>query len=236
MNTNTPMGSLPQQESPQPAQSIPPTQPRPKKTGKVILWIILVLVLVGAAVVAGWYVGQMNKDQAVETAKQTAKEAGIQEGKKQNDTSSSSSNTNSQEKTATGTTCNADELSMALNPTPNGGAGTFVYTFTLKNVGKRTCTLGGFPGVSLVNDNGNMIGSPAERATNYEEKKLSLAPNIEVKFEVGVPNKDNFPEGKCKEGAMKFRVYPPNDTGYLSVATDVDSWCPGLTTSPVLAM
>ena len=212
-------------------------QPK-KNTGKVILWTILILVLLAGAVVGGWYFGQMNKDQAVNDAKQTAKEEGIQEGKAQGQQSSSnaSSAANAQAKTTKETTCNADELDLTLNPDPSGAAGTFVYTFTLKNMGGRTCTLNGYPGLSLVNDNGNMIGSPADRAHNYEEKKLSLAPNTSVKFEAGVPNKDNFPAGKCKEGATKFRVYPPNDTGYLSVETTVSSWCPGLTVSPVLAM
>lgn len=238
MTTNTPINTeAPQSVPPQPAY-VPSMQPK-KKTGKVILWIIVILILLAGAVVGGWYVGQMNKDKVVNDAKQTAKEEGIQEGKaqaKQSSSSDSASKANSQTKTTTETTCNADELGLTLNPTPSGAAGTFIYTFTIKNIAKRTCTLGGYPGVSLVNDNGNMIGSPAERANNYEEKKLSLAPNTEVKFEVGVPNKDNFPAGKCKEGATKFRVYPPNDTGYLSVSTAVDTWCPGLTTSPVIAL
>jgi hypothetical protein len=87
-----------------------------------------------------------------------------------------------------------------------------------------------------VNDNGNMIGSPAERAKNYTEKKLSVAPNAKVKAEMATANSANFSDGQCKAGATKVRVYPPNDVGYLSVTSPIASWCPGFVISPVLSM
>jgi type II secretory pathway pseudopilin PulG len=221
-NTNMAMGS-----------SMP--QPKKSKAGKVILMVVLAIVLLAAAAAGGWYVGNMQKDKAVEDAKNTAKQEALAEVNANKN--SDASKEKNQAKTATETTCNADELSLAVDPSADGGAGTLTYHLTLKNTGKRTCILGGFPGVSLVNDNGNMVGSPAERATNYEEKKLTLAPNTEVMAMVSVANSDNFSDGQCKEGATKFRVYPPNDTGYLSAPSgSVDSWCPGFMTSPVMTM
>lgn len=219
----------------------PMQQPQPKKSkaGKVILWVLLVVILLVGAGAGGWYLGQMNKNKEVEKAKQDAqashKDTDIANNKNQ-DTNNRPAHEQAPPKTATETTCNADELSLAVQPSAESGAGTIAYDLVLTNTSKRTCILGGFPGISLVNDNGNMIGSPAERATNYEEKKLTLAPNTKVKAVVYTSNSSNFSDGQCKEGATKFRVYPPNDTGYLSVATTVDTWCPGFTTSPVVAM
>jgi len=232
--TTPPMNTeAPQNLPPQPAY-VPPMQPK-KNTGKIILWVVIVLVLLAGAAIGGWYLGKMNQDKAVEDAKQTARLEALAEANK--DKAAGKPQENHNAKTATETTCNADELSLKVDPSADGGAGTFVYHLTLKNTGKRTCVLGGFPGVSLVNDNGNMVGQPAERATNYEEKKLTLEPETEVMVMVGVPNSDNFPAGKCTEGATKFRVYPPNDTGYLSAPSGtVDAWCPGFSTSPVMTM
>jgi len=139
-------------------------------------------------------------------------------------------------KVSTDITCNADELSLATAPAAGGAsAGTFHYDLILTNTGKRTCTLFGYPGVSFVNDNGNQIGNPADRETGQAEAKQTLAPGAKVKSTINVPDPGNFPDGSCKDGATKLRVYPPNDTGYLSVATTSETWCKGFSVTPVQA-
>lgn len=219
---------------------IPPQtqwQPPKKKSnvGKVLSIIFLVIIIAAGAVAGGWYIGKMDKDKAVADAKETARQEALKESAKKDDNTSAPQALTP--KTTTETTCNADELSLTLSPEGEGAAGTIEYQLTLKNTSARTCLLGGFPGVSLVNENGNMIGSPAERAKNYEEKKLTLAPAKEVMIKVSVSNSANFTDGQCKEGATRFRVYPPNDYGYVSTQSGtVKSWCPGFMTSPVLQM
>lgn len=212
------------------------------KAGRVLLWIFLLLLLLAAGLGGGYFYGQMNKQQEIDAAKAQATTDAQEAAKKNQNSNTSSNNSNAQAstapaKTATETTCNADELSLTTTASSSGsGAGTLAYDLILTNTGKRTCILGGFPGVSLVNDNGNMIGSPADRAKNYEEKKLTLAPNTKVKATLSTANPANFSDGQCKSGATKLRVYPPNDTGYLSATSPVTSWCPGMMTSPVLGM
>ena len=219
---------------------IPPQtqwQPQPKKSnmGKVLSIVLLVILLIAGATVGGWYIGNMEKEKAVADAKETAKQEALKSApKKEDNTSTPQALT---PKTTTETTCNADELSLTLSPESNASAGTIEYHLMLKNTSTRTCILGGFPGVSLVNENGNMVGSPAERAKNYEEKKLTLASGKEVMIKVSVSNSANFTDGQCKEGATRFRVYPPNDYGYVSTPSGaIKSWCPGFMTSPVLQM
>lgn len=211
--------------------------PRKSRTGKTVLLILLMLALIVGGIAGGYYWGKMNKDQEVDQAKQTAKQEAQNDTKTDTGNDDASSQTQkTPPKTVTETTCNADELRLEATASSESGAGTLAYDLVLTNSGTRTCILGGFPGVSLVNDNGNMIGSPAERTTNYEEKKLTLAPNGKVKAIVSTSNSSNFSNGECKAGATKLRVYPPNDTGYLSTLTTIDSWCPGFMTSPVLAL
>lgn len=78
-------------------------------------------------------------------------------------------------------------------------------------------------GVSLVNENGNQIGDPAERVADAEKPLVTLNPGDRTQAALTVANSDNLPDGECKDGATKLRVYPPNNTGYLSVGT-VYSW------------
>jgi cytoskeletal protein RodZ len=205
-------------------------------TKRIIVGTLIVIVILALGIVGGYLLGQMHKNQDVDQAKATAKLETLQQAQSDAKKNTVALQALTPSKTATETTCNADELSLAASASADSGAGTLAYDLVLTNVGKRTCILGGFPGVSLVNDNGNQVGTPAGRAKNYTEKKLTLTPNTKVKAVVSVSNSANFTDGQCKSGATKFRVYPPNDTGYLSMASTVDSWCPGFEISPVLSM
>ena len=46
----------------------------------------------------------------------------------------------------------------------DGAAGTIVYELEFSNVGRHTCTLFGYPGVSAVNDSGHRVGQPASHS------------------------------------------------------------------------
>ena len=203
---------------------------KPRKTGKALVWILIILIVLAGGAAAGYFYGQYEKNQAVEKAKQDAQTAAQAEIEKVR----AEAKTVTPEKTATEVTCNADELSMAFEAA-GAAAGTYSYDIIFTNIGSRSCTLFGFPGVSLVNDNGNMIGSPAERTENSQEVTMTLAPEGKVKAVLYAANSANFSDGQCKEGATKIRVYPPNDTGYLSIPTveTLMSWCPGFEISPV---
>jgi hypothetical protein len=212
----------------------PAPQPAPKKSnkaGKVLGMILLILVLM-AATAAGIYMWKQN-ELATQKKDFDSKLAAAQ-AEKTPAADSRPAQELTPPKVATETTCNADELTLTLTNGDGGGAGTLNQMIVLTNVGKRTCTLVGFPGVSLVNDNGNQIGSPADRAKNNTEKSITLKPAAQSKATVSYSDPGNFPAGTCKTGATKLRVYPPNDTGYLSIASPmITAWCPGFETSPV---
>ncbi|HJP80909.1 MAG TPA: DUF4232 domain-containing protein [Candidatus Saccharimonadales bacterium] len=208
---------------------------------KTVVWIVVGVVVALVAGLGGGYVlGQINKEQEISTAKQAAADEAKAQAQAQASAPKKDDDKTPAEKAppkvVTDPTCNADELSLSFEPGSDSGAGTLAYNIILTNSGKRTCTLYGFPGVSLVNDNGNLIGSPAERATNYTKATQSLAPGAKVKSVLSIANEANFSGGECKAGATRLRVYPPNDTGYISVATSISSWCPGFVVSPVLSL
>lgn len=194
------------------------------KALKIIGLIVLVIIVAGGVAAGGYFLAIWHtneKDNAAKTAttdtSKTTADAELTPAKK-----------------VTLTTCNADELSLATAANGDSGAGTLSFNLVLTNIGKRDCILGGYPGVSLVNDNGNQIGTPAERTTNVAEKTVTLKPTEKAQSTLYYTNADNYDDGVCKDGATKLRVYPPNDTGYLSVIlpSEVD-WCPEFQVSPV---
>lgn len=208
---------------------------------KHVVWTVIgVVVALALGIGGGYFMGQQNKEQEISSAKQAAADAAKAQAEAEASKPKEDADKTPQEKApakvATDTTCNADELTLSVENSSDSGAGTLAYDVVLTNSAQRTCTLFGFPGVSLVNDNGNQVGTPAERGTNYVEERLTLQPGAKVKSVLSIANSANYTDGQCKPGATKLRVYPPNDTGYLSVATDISSWCPGFIVSPVLKM
>ena len=220
-------------EEPQTQPVSSQSAPKGHKTLKVLGLILLILTLITATAFCV-YTWQQNEAKAqikdLESKLAAAQNTSQQSPKADNQPT----HEQTPPKATTETTCNADELSLSLAQGDGGGAGTLNQLIVLTNISKRICILGGFPGVSLVNDNGNQIGTPAVRATNYTEKKLTLNPGAQAKATVSFQDQSNFDNGTCKTGATKLRVYPPNDTGYLSVASPlITAWCPGFEISPV---
>ena len=163
--------------------SAPMQQPAPKKSHKglkVVGLLLLIIALVAAAAygVYAWKQGELTAqkkdfDSQLAAAKTSQKSADTKDKPIVGDRPGHEL---TPPKVGTDTTCNADELTLSLAQGDGGGAGTLNQMIVLTNSSKRTCILGGFPGVSLVNDNGNQIGAPAARASNYSEKKLTLKP------------------------------------------------------------
>lgn len=191
------------------------------KALKIIGLIVLVLAAI-VGIAAGGYALAMSQNNTATNTSNT------------NNSNTNNSSNVTPAKTVTATTCNADELTLNTAPSDEAGAGTLALDLVMKNSGSRSCTLAGYPGVSLVNDNGNQIGQPADRTTNSTEKTITLAVGDSVKATVYYTEEGNFDPGTCKDGATKLRVYPPNDAGYISVVqTEISAWCPGFKTSPV---
>lgn len=218
-----------------------------KKTKKLIFGIILAIVIVLLFGMAGYLIGRTGKTDTANQTKQVAKTTTAPTSsttptqtkptQTTNPPAQSGSNPSTQQPTQPAiTTCTTNHLILSVVPGENGAAGTIVYTLNLTNTGKLACTLYGFPGVSLTNDAGVQIGSPAGRATGYTEAKLMLVPAGSVKFEVSTSNSGAYPDGQCTAGATTFRVYPPDSTEYLTTISPVKTWCPGFETAPVLAI
>ena len=125
---------------------------------------------------------------------------------------------------AAGGPCTSGQLSVTTGSS-QGAAGTEILPLIFTNTSSALCTLQGFPGVSAVIANGVQLGQPATRDTVTSTPLVSLEP--------GQTTQATFtylsPTIACASPtvALGLRVYPPNQTAALFVATTGVGQCPG---------
>jgi Domain of unknown function (DUF4232) len=114
--------------------------------------------------------------------------------------------------------CATSNLRITLG---NGGAGagTDFTVLDFINSGTTTCTLYGFPGVSLTNAADVQIGAAAIRDPASNPPALvTLAPGAEANTEIGIGNAENYSAADCKPTpATQLKIYPPNQTQAIQV-------------------
>jgi hypothetical protein len=176
---------------------------------KTALWIILAVVVIGAIGTGAYLLGKSTAQP--KTVTQT--------------TTQSTSPESSAPKT-----CRSDDFTATL-VNGEGAAGSVYYDVQLTKKTTGDCVTEGYPGISLVDANGTQIGSPAERDTSVTSTQKTLSENQKIAATIRVPQAGNFPDGQCKTGATQLKIYAPNATDSITVATTITSWCPGFTTS-----
>jgi len=133
------------------------------------------------------------------------------------------------------TRCHTADLTAMLEDA-GAAAGTSYRYVVLTNSNGPACTLYGYPGVSLVDGSGAIIGKPAERNPVKSPQVVTLAPNKSAYALVGFPNPGNYPPGVCSNAqSASMRIYPPDDLRSLLVTLAGEKWCPGFTVSAVSA-
>jgi hypothetical protein len=109
--------------------------------------------------------------------------------------------------------------------TSSGYAGGVYLTIVFTNTSGATCTLYGYPGVSLVSAAPyTQIGLAAQRGSTVPVKQITLATGAAASAVLQVVNAQNFGSATCSPTTGAFlRVYPPNQTApvYLADASQV---------------
>jgi len=125
---------------------------------------------------------------------------------------------------AAGGPCTSGQLSVTTGSS-QGAGGTDFLPLIFTNTSAALCTLKGFPGVSAVIANGVQLGQPAIRESLGTSPLVSLEPGqtTQATFTYVSPNI------ACTSPtlALGLRVYPPNQTAALFVATTGVGQCPG---------
>jgi hypothetical protein len=96
----------------------------------------------------------------------------------------------------------------------DGYAGGVYVTIDFTNTSGSTCTLFGYPGVSLVTGPPyKQIGLAAKRSTSTPKKLVALAAGKTAQAQLQIVDALNFPSADCgPTKATALKIYPPNQT------------------------
>lgn len=129
-------------------------------------------------------------------------------------TTSTTSPTSPTSATTGVTSCLTNQLS--LTPGQRGGtAGSIYATFYLTNTAGTTCTMRGFPGVSLLDDAGKMVGQPATRdGSEGPSVRLGQGQRAQFIVRLGTATRTGCDVPKA---SSQVQVYPPDQTAPLRI-------------------
>ena len=104
-----------------------------------------------------------------------------------------------------------------------GAAGSVYQVIDFTNISKATCTLYGYPGVSLAAGTPvTQVGMAASRSTVAGPATVTLAPGATGNALLRITQALNYPQTKCSPKKTTYlQIYPPNQTTpiYLAYAS-----------------
>jgi hypothetical protein len=118
--------------------------------------------------------------------------------------------------------CTAQQLGIKLGQA-DVGAGNIRYRLTFTNNGSSRCSLHGFPGVSLLQGDGQRIGRPAKREGNGL-KIAQLAPGQSASATLHTLNR-GVKGGGCWKTPALLQAYPPGSKDAMTLRTDSPQVC-----------
>jgi Domain of unknown function (DUF4232) len=109
--------------------------------------------------------------------------------------------------------CNPDQLYVWVSPdSANGTAGTTYFKLDYTNIGRATCHLYGWPGVSATDLNGKQLGVPALRDPDVTARYINVVPGGTAHSSLGYVDAQVY-SGCPRATATYLKVYPPDGTG-----------------------
>ncbi|MET8582200.1 DUF4232 domain-containing protein [Streptomyces collinus] len=101
-----------------------------------------------------------------------------------------------------------------------GTAGSVYQVIDFTNIAQTTCTLYGYPGVSLAGGSPvHQIGPAATRNTTGPRALVTLAPGATGNVLLRITDAGNYPAAQCHPTAAQYlQVYPPGQTTPIYVA------------------
>jgi Protein of unknown function (DUF4232) len=109
--------------------------------------------------------------------------------------------------------CATSALQVKLGSSDGYAGGVYVL-IDFTNTSGGTCTLFGYPGVSLVTGPPyKQIGLAAKRSANSSKKLVTLAAGATANAQLQIVDALNFPSASCgPTKATALKIYPPNQT------------------------
>jgi hypothetical protein len=101
-----------------------------------------------------------------------------------------------------------------------GAAGSTYQVIDFTNISNVTCTLYGYPGVSLASGTpAAQVGAAASRSTVAAPSVVTLAPGQTANALLRITQAMNYPTATCAPAATTYlQIYPPNQTTPIYLA------------------
>jgi hypothetical protein len=122
-----------------------------------------------------------------------------------------------EEKSAPGTpgatgpaTCKTADLKVTLGA-GEGAAGSQYRPLRITNDAGSACYLYGFPGVSIIDGEGQQVGKPADRYGPQASGRVVLKPGQREQVTLRIVNAENYGDQCHLVDATGIRVYPPGE-------------------------
>ncbi len=114
---------------------------------------------------------------------------------------------------ATAAACPTRSLGLKLG-LAQGAAGSTFQVIDFTNISNATCTLYGYPGVSLAGGKPvTQIGLAADESHATPRKLVTLAPGAVANAVLQIAHAANFPAASCHPATADYlQIYPPNQT------------------------
>ncbi|MEU7062676.1 DUF4232 domain-containing protein [Streptomyces sp. NPDC046161] len=127
-------------------------------------------------------------------------------------------------------TCHVADLHMTVGE-PDGAAGSLYYPISFTNTSTHTCTLRGYPGVSVIDVQHHQIGTSAIR-TGEPVDAVSVPPGETVTAVFRTNSRAVVPN--CRPVSTYVKVYPPNSFQAVQIPSHL-RLCGAFEISPVQA-
>jgi hypothetical protein len=116
--------------------------------------------------------------------------------------------------------CTAASLKIATKASAGGGTAGSVYSFIdFTNTSSASCTLYGYPGVSLTAASGAQIGAAATRDATTAAAAITLPPGATANALLRMTDPTVYSTAKCQPATSAYlKVYPPSQTQSVKVS------------------
>jgi hypothetical protein len=124
-----------------------------------------------------------------------------------------------------GTTACATRSLQVKQTAPEGYAGGVYVTIVFTNAANSSCTLYGYPGVSLVSSSRSVIGLAAKRTATTPVKLVTLASGGSAHAQLQIVDALNFSSSTCSPAkATYLQIFPPDQKAAVFL-TNTSSTC-----------
>ena len=115
--------------------------------------------------------------------------------------------------------CATTALKTSTGSAGGGAAGSFYSFIDFTNTSDASCTLYGYPGVSLTTASGAQIGAAAARNAASAPRLVTLAPGATANAELRLTDSSVYPTGRCQPTTSAYlKIYPPNQTQPVQIS------------------